>query len=302
MHKAIRVARRIAGRFRRHIRSLETASARSALLRSPALSDSEKRLLKRISIRVAPDDTMFDRGRSYLGVGISAMRCIDRAVRHTQTNVHNILDLPCGHGRVLRFLRAEFGKAGIIACEIDPKAVRFCERTFNATGVLSTPHLSKLIFSHQFDLVWCGSLVTHLDEERTTDLLRCFEHHLAPGGVCLFTTHGHTVLKWLQTHAHSYGLSPGQREKLLAEFSARGYGYADYDQPGYGVSLVSFERMAKIASGIGDWVLVMFLEQGWGDHQDVYGFIKPVTGYTPPTPLTVRDSSTKRDPFRTPMF
>jgi SAM-dependent methyltransferase len=276
----------------------EMTSARNALGQSPVLSDTEKQLLRRVSLRVAPDDGMWSsirnlpivpkvsRSREYLAIGLSAMRCINRAVRHTQTNVRSILDLPCGYGRVLRFLRAEFGKAEITACEIDPNAVRFCERTFGAVGAQSTSELSKLIFPHQFDLIWCGSLVTHLDQKHTTNLLHCFRRHLAPGGLCLFTTHGKITRELLETGARKYGLSPGQREKVLTEFAGCGYGYADYDgQIGYGISLVSFDQMTKIASEIGDWSLVAFLERGWDDHHDVYGFFKTQSDGKPPTPL-----------------
>jgi SAM-dependent methyltransferase len=268
-------------------------SARNALLRSPVLGDTEKQLLRRVSLRLAPDDMMYisARSRHYLGVGLSAMRCIDRTVRHTQTNVASILDLR----RVLRFLRAEFGKAEITACDIDPNAVRFCERTFGSVGVRSTSELSKLIFPRQFDLIWCGSLVTHLDQQHTKDLLYSFWRHLAPGGLCLFTTHGEITRDRLETGAESYGLSPGQRDKVLAEFAGCGYGYADYgDEIGYGISLVSFDRMTKIASEIGDWSFVAFLERGWDDHQDVYGFFKTQSGCTPPKPLIASTASTKR--------
>jgi SAM-dependent methyltransferase len=305
LQKGRQKVKNVADEFRASKRR-EMRSARSALLRSPVLSEAEKQLLGRVSLRLAPDDTMYARGQSrhYLGVGLSAMRCIDSAVRHTQTKVGSILDLPCGHGRVLRFLRAGFGKAEITACEIDPNAVRFCAHTFGAVGAQSTSELSKLIFPHQFDLIWCGSLVTHLDQQHTKDLLHCFSRHLAPGGLCLFTTHGEIAREWLETGAESYGLSPGERDKALAGFAGSGYGYADYNDDygiDYGFSLVSFDRMTKIASDIDDWSFVAFLERGWDDHQDVYGFFKTQNGRTPPKPLIASPTSTKHN-MAAPIF
>src|SRR5204863_8296827 len=47
--------------------------------------------------------------------------------------VGRILDLPCGYGRVMRAIRAEFPEAHITACDIDPHAVDFCAETFGAT-------------------------------------------------------------------------------------------------------------------------------------------------------------------------
>jgi hypothetical protein len=76
---------------------------------------------------------------------------------------------------------------------------------------------------------------------------------------------------------------------VLAGFAGCGYGYADYDsQIGYGISLVSFDRMTTIASEIGDWSLVAFLERGWDDHHDVYGFFKNQSGRTLPKPIMAR--------------
>jgi SAM-dependent methyltransferase len=232
--------------------------------------------------------------RHYLGVGLSAMRSIDRALRHTQIKPRNILDLPSGHGRVLRFLRVAFGEADITSCELDRGAVEFCERTFGVTGILSNTDVSALTFPRQFDLIWCGSLVTHLDEQRTADLLRSFWRHLTPGGLCLFTTHGQTALNWLLSGTETYGLSAAVIQKVLSEFAARGFGYTDYDQPGYGFSLVSLDRMTKISSAVGDWSLAVFLEAGWDDHQDVYGFTKPGPGSrAASSPLIVNAASGK---------
>jgi hypothetical protein len=76
---------------------------------------------------------------------------------------------------------------------------------------------------------------------------------------------------------------------VLTAFAANGFGYADYDQPGYGISLVSFDRMTEISSTVGDWSLAVFLEAGWDDHQDVYGFTKPGPGSgMTPSPLIVK--------------
>src|SRR4051794_26106944 len=68
------------------------------------------------------------RERHYFGVGRSALECIDISVRAAQTNVSDvkrILDLPCGHGRVLRYLKAAFPEAEITACDIMRDGVDF---------------------------------------------------------------------------------------------------------------------------------------------------------------------------------
>ncbi len=71
----------------------------------------------------------------------------------------------------------------------------------------------------------------------------------------------------------NYGLSADAARQLLSRFEEKGYGYADYEnQRGYGISVVSHERMSALARGAGEWNEISFLERGWDQHQDVYGF------------------------------
>src|SRR5207248_11688216 len=90
----------------------------------------------------------------------------------------------------------------------------------------------------RFDLIWCGSLLTHLDAPRWGEFLNFFARRLKPGGVCVFTTHGNYVATCMRDLAWGYGV-PDQ-EGLVRDWSANGLSYRAYpDQPGYGVSLSS---------------------------------------------------------------
>jgi hypothetical protein len=74
------------------------------------------------------------------------------------------------------------------------------------------------------------------------------------------------------------GLSASAQRKLLSEFHEHGYGYVDYEfTVGYGISIVSHDRMVEAARRIGQWTKTVFLERGWADHHDVYGFTKSDT-------------------------
>src|SRR5205085_1205813 len=81
---------------------------------------------------------------------------------------------PCGYGRVLRFLVRRFPDARVTACELLPDAVRFCAATFNAIPAQSAYELDTLTLGARYDLIWCGSLATHLDARRTRELLPFF--------------------------------------------------------------------------------------------------------------------------------
>ncbi len=258
-------------------------SARSQLLLDKSVTTAEQGMLRNVSLRVHRSDGMYDPydpldARSYLSIGLSGIRCIDHALNEVGAGgaVRSVLDFPCGHGRVLRFLRARFPNASITAAEIDTEALEFCRRAFSVDAIESNVDFSKVSLPGKFDLIWCGSLVTHTNEKLTGDLLKFFHDHLAPGGTCVFSMHGQYVLESIQNGTQTYGLKQSGIQILKSQFRDTGYGYADYaDQRGYGISVATHQRMEEIARGAGVWRGTSFVERGWDDHHDVYGFTLP---------------------------
>ena len=79
---------------------------------------------------VSPNDKMFsaEYPESYFVVGVSALHTI----RNAQTLIGapppaRILDMPCGHGRVLRTLKAAYPTSDLTACDIDRDGVDFAQ-------------------------------------------------------------------------------------------------------------------------------------------------------------------------------
>jgi SAM-dependent methyltransferase len=168
-------------------------------------------------------------------------------------------------------LRARFPEADITVSELDKGGLEFCSGTFSAKAVQSDTDFSRLSITGRFDLIWCGSLLTHLDEESAAKLIAFFYEHLAPGGACLFTTHGKASVDYVRQSRRAYGLNASGRESLLRQYDERGYGYADYSgKKGFGVSAASPERMLSLARSVGQWHSLSFVERGWDNHQDVY--------------------------------
>ncbi len=267
-------------RLRKKIRKMffsgpDMLSARQRLLSSGDLSNGEKALLVRVSTRVHYKDDMYDPEgvQQYLAVGLSAIRCIDSALTASRKgkDMRTILDFPCGYGRVLRFIRARFPDADITAADILPAALEFCQREFAVKAVRSSTDFSKVSLSGKFDLIWCGSLVTHVDEKATTQLLEMFRGLLARDGLLLFSTNGTVMVNQLKQS--SGGAGENGRQSLLSQYHKTGYGYIDNEnQIGYGTSIVTRERMVAIAASIGLHHNTFYLEKGWNKHQDVYGF------------------------------
>lgn len=227
-----------------------------------------------VNLQIAPDDEMCRENLDhYFAVGASALACIDAALhmaRLDRSLIRSILDLPCGHGRVLRFLRRAFPAADITACDLNRGGVEFCANTFGATPVLSHSEAKQIPLRAGFDLVWCGSLLTHLDQAGCESFLALFHRVLAKGGLAVFTLHGRGCAAELATGRNDCGLGPSRIAGLLAAYEGHGFAYADYpDQPGYGFSLVRPTFAMEHFIETPGWSLVGYHESGWDRRQDV---------------------------------
>jgi len=255
-------------------RSRDLRRARARLLASDSTSRRQKRLLARLSLAVHRRDTMYERGRGqhYLSVGLSAVACVEKALRPDH-DPDSILDFACGYGRVLRFLKVRFPGAHLAAAEIEPPAVGFCRRAFGVQAFASATSLESLRLPDQYDLIWCGSLITHLDRPSAGHLLGFFARHLSTRGLCVFSAHGSVSERRLRSDADAYGLAPDAARTVLQGFDEAGYGYVDYPgHRGYGISLVAKDTLAELAIEA-DLRESSFQPQAWDDHHDVYGFV-----------------------------
>jgi len=267
------------GAVRRSVRALSfrTEAQKRRLLEDGGLDDAARALLRGVESRISPRDTMYaGDGAHYFKVGLSAMSAVEEAIERAKLlKVERVLDLPCGHGRVLRFLVGRFPRAAFTACDLDRDGVDFCAHTFGATPVYSTEDLDALSFDTRFDLIWCGSLVTHLNEHATRALFRLFVRQLAPGGLLVFSAHGDFVARRMPTDEFDYMLTREQIERITKRYDAAGFGYEDYtEHAGYGVSLTSPAWIRAQLEAVGGLAEVYFGERVWDNHHDVYGYVR----------------------------
>ncbi|MDX6270535.1 MAG: hypothetical protein QOD28_1758 [Acidobacteriota bacterium] len=255
-----------------------TEAQRRRLLEDQTLHAAERELLRQIESRISPRDTMYTGdGAHYFKVGLSALRVVEEALRRARLeSVERVLDLPCGHGRVLRFLSRRFPRAAFTACDLDRDGVDFCARVFDATPVYSLTDLDALSFDTRFDLIWCGSLITHLDAPQTRALFRLFARHLAPGGLMLFSAHGDFVARRMPSGEFDYMLTAAQVETITRRYAATGFGYEDYreGEGGYGVALTSPAWIRAQMAEVGGLAEVYFAERVWDEHHDVFGYVR----------------------------
>jgi SAM-dependent methyltransferase len=215
---------------------------------------------------VSPKDAMFDGDSGhYLAVGLSAMDGIEAAL--DGASPRRILDLPCGHGRVTRLLRARFPEAEISVSDIDTDGVDFCAAQFGATGIHSTGEFRRLDLGEPFDLIWIGSLLTHLSPLMARQMLDCMVRHMTPHAVLVVSSHGPFVAQRLREW--DYGLGPARARAVLRGHDRDGYGYRDYPgSTGYGVSLIRRDWLDE-ALRDSPLRLAAHVERGWDRHQDL---------------------------------
>jgi CBS domain-containing protein len=216
------------------------------------------------------DDMLAGKRATYWSIGLSGLRSVKWAMAHVgMTAPAAILDLPCGHGRVLRFLQAAFPRAEITASDIDPDAVEFCRRTFGVAAVESHYDPARNEIEGTYDVIWCGSLLTHIDVARWQSLLNFFCSRLAPAGVLVFTTHG-------QWAAERLLQKDAIESSQFDEYRRAGFAYADYPrQPGYGISISTPEWVRAFVDRHTELEIVDQQERLWLGVQDVFACVSP---------------------------
>jgi SAM-dependent methyltransferase len=225
---------------------------------------------------IATEDEMFTDAEHYFAVGRSAMTHILHSMRiANQKSCLSILDLPSGYGRVLRYLKAKFPDASIMVSDLNQSAVDFCVRTFGVEAGPANKDPTKLEINKTFDLIWCGSLLTHLDSSLWSKFIRFFSLHLNVGGILIFTTHGRLTAKWIHEQIQDYGLAQADARILLANFKSTGFGYANLPMNlDYGISVAAPSWVLAQLERVPNLNVLSFVEAGWNNHQDVVSCIR----------------------------
>jgi trans-aconitate methyltransferase len=227
-------------------------------------------LKSEIDKTVSPRDHMYNTGPDwYFSVGLDGIRVILRSLATSGLNdVRRILDLPCGHGRVGRHLRAAFPGAEIGFADIDTDGADFCAAQFKGTAIYSQPDLSQAPIGDGYDVIWIGSLFTHVDEARAEAWLRHLCGCLSPRGILIATLHGN----WSKEVQQKYGamIGPEEWQEILRGYAATGWGYARYPGPDdYGVSLCQASAVIAMAGRVEGVRILGYHERGWAGNHDV---------------------------------
>ena len=226
------------------------------------------------AISVTADDDMCRQGKRehYFSVGREALRIVDDALAVAEVPPPStILDLPSGYGRVLRMLKAAFPGASLTACDTNPAAVDFCARVFGAEPVVADPRPHALSLPHSYDLIWCGSLLTHLPQKAFHGILELFDRHLQPGGVLVFTTHGRAIAELLEADRVRFSIHPPAAARLQQRHAKTGFGFQPYPYSrdrSYGIALTSEAWVRRALDRRRRLRLISYTDAAWDGAQD----------------------------------
>ena len=227
-----------------------------------------------VETAISPGDGMFTGNPEpfYFYVGCDALRIVLHAlslVDRKPADVGCILDFACGHGRVARMLRAGFPHAALTVSDTDADGLAFCAERFGARTEKATATFDALDFGTRFDVIWCGSLLTHMDAPSWSAVLRFFHRHTNPDGVIVFTTHGDLVVNRLRTRERLYNLKEAAVAHVVEQFDRGGFAFHDYPwSVGYGISVSAPAWVRKTVGDIHGLRVIAITAADWGEHQD----------------------------------
>jgi SAM-dependent methyltransferase len=222
---------------------------------------------------IAPDDPMYRYAPDfYFQAGQSALRNIRLAMLAGRVEkVDRILDFACGGGRVLRILKAAFPDAHLTACDVQPAAVEFCVNTFGAAGITSAYDPEDVELDGNYDLIWCGSLLTHVDADRWVRFVKLFESALAPGGLAVFTSYGRFIAdRRLRQRNRPLDLNEEEIEGVLRDYEETGFGFRPGFRPdlNFGDCVATREWVCAQLEQAPKLQLLLYVEGGWGVERD----------------------------------
>jgi SAM-dependent methyltransferase len=250
-----------------------------------------------VNLRLSADDGMYHPGGDvhYLTCGASALNVVLAAGQLASAPApSSVLDFGAGAGRVTRWLRAAFPNAHLAACDLRPQDMEFCRLQFGAEGWVSGIDIGALQAPATYDLIWVGSVLTHLSAENSARLIDKLLSWTNPRGLLIMSMIGRTAKKRKDDGGDDYIHAEGWAE-VVREYSTLGYGYADYaGERGYGLSLSKLSWTGALVERLPGTRLIALSEAVWDDLHDIVA-IQKIEGSDGMRPNAVEVAAALRD-------
>jgi len=155
------------------------------------------------AFRLPPDYYLYEtyklNYREYRDDGLETAReMLDWSARHGCRHTH-ILEWGCGVGRIIRHLpRLSKPGTGITGVDINPAMIGWNSTNLPGIAFHTIDYNPPTPFADgSFDLIYALSVFTHIEREHQHAWLQEMHRLLQPGGLFLFTTHGHLFVDQL---------------------------------------------------------------------------------------------------------
>jgi SAM-dependent methyltransferase len=202
------------------------------------------------------------RRREFLSVGhtsFAAIRSAFLASRNPGEDHSRWLDFGCGSGRIARHLMAFEPIRDLWGVDIDGEAVAWASRHLRGHYRCIARRPPTDLPSNFFDVVYSGSVFTHLSEEDQSVWLSELHRVLRPGGLLIASTHGPDLTYSRPDLTQEQHLSLRQRGFLFAPSQT-----SCFNDDG------SFHSKAYLLETWGRlYGLLFFAEQGLDGYQDL---------------------------------
>lgn len=199
----------------------------------------------------------------YFEIGERGLQVCQRFIQEPR----RILDYACGYGRVLRWFRAAYPDAEIVAADIFDSMPIFCQRRLGADEAVVLPADPSSLDIGTFDLIWVGSLFSHLNADAWKTFLAFFSRSLDE--TLVFTTPGPSFAEGgLRARGDTARFTEEQVVQVLRDYDETGFGYWPTFTEDHGDCVCSPEWVGQRVEEAGMRV-IGHLEAGWAG-QDVY--------------------------------
>jgi len=245
---------------------------------------------------MSPDDHMLTADlASYFQTARQGLTCVLdglAAAGRSPESISTVLDFGSGYGRIYRALAAGFPQAQLTACDLMEPAARFCAETFGGDWARSSEVLDEIRLPRTYDLIWLGSVFTHLPAHRWVSLLDFLARATNAGGIVIFTTHGATAIEHIENRILARNPHMIAAERFAAmkrTLQLTGFDFIPnkpaairhqndrgikVSEGEYGFSFASEEWVARLVDRLPPWRLVKYAAPGWGRNHDAATIVR----------------------------
>lgn len=176
-------------------------------------------------LAIPPDSLRMGYGKNYLNSGqenVAKMRAALKSAGHPLVRGQRILEFGCACGRMLRWLCDVSDRSEVWGVDIDATCIAWSSQNlsppFHFVTISTSAHLP--FEDRYFDLIFAGSVFTHIDDMTQAWFLE-LRRVLKPGGVLYVTIHDKHTIELLRSSDLSDRLTRFLREDQKASEWAR---------------------------------------------------------------------------------